>query len=228
MGFWIARADATGAKIAASEMLLPMSPTRVDYPVEALGTLLETADGNVVQQQMNKDGRRRAWVWENYRDTVVGWEDLWNQLLNLRSRHLIEGGAATPYVYLKENESRRLRRRSSVAGTATSGGATTLTDTGLTMTTNEFQNGWISIVDGTGVGQTRKIISNTTTAFTVAAWAVNPNNTSKYEAQVMINDWFRCRVLDVSRKTQDRGGPTQFVESSLVFVIDDPTYNDIG
>lgn len=228
MGFWIARADASGVKIAASEYLLPMSPTRVDYPVEALGVLLETADGNVVQQQMNKDGRRRAWVWENYRDTVVGWQDLWNRLLNLRSRHLIEGGAVTPYIFVKENESQRLRRRKSVAGTATSASGTTLTDTGLTMTTNEFTGGWISITAGTGVGQTRQIVSNTTTQFTVATWTTTPDTTSKYEAQIWINDWFRVRVLDVSRKTQDRGGPTQFVESSMVFVIDDPTYNDIG
>lgn len=66
-------------------------------------------------------------------------------------------------------------------GTASAGGATTLTDSTLTMGTNEYLNMWIRTTGGTGSGQVRKIVSNTATEFTVAAWSVTPDATTTYE-----------------------------------------------
>lgn len=67
-------------------------------------------------------------------------------------------------------------------GLATSGGASILTDTTKTFTTNQYTNYFISIIGGTGVGQTRVISSNTTTVITVSlAWTTPPDLTSHYE-----------------------------------------------
>lgn len=69
-------------------------------------------------------------------------------------------------------------------GTATSGGATTLTNSGAAWTSNEWIDIVLKITGGTGVGQTRRIASNTSTALTVTqAWTVNPDATSVYSIQ---------------------------------------------
>lgn len=70
-----------------------------------------------------------------------------------------------------------------VNGTATAGGATTLT-TNKTFLLNQWANNQVRIKAGTGVGQIRKISSNTAGANSVltvsSAWTVNPNATSQY------------------------------------------------
>ncbi len=66
-------------------------------------------------------------------------------------------------------------------GTATSGAASTLTDSGKAWKVNRFAGGMIHITGGTGAGQRRRITSNTATAITVTRnWATNPNSTSTY------------------------------------------------
>lgn len=68
------------------------------------------------------------------------------------------------------------------SGTATSGGATTLSDTSKAWSVNAHANKVVTIVAGTGSGQTRIIASNTSTQLTVsAAWDTNPDATSQYE-----------------------------------------------
>jgi hypothetical protein len=71
-----------------------------------------------------------------------------------------------------------------VASTATSGGATTLTDTTQSWVTNRWANYFLRITSGTGAGQTRIITSNTATVATVSvAWATNPDATSQYRIE---------------------------------------------
>lgn len=66
-------------------------------------------------------------------------------------------------------------------GTATTGGATTLTNSAKTWTVNQWSNYVVRITAGTGVGQVRYIASNTATVLTVSsAWTVNPDATSVY------------------------------------------------
>lgn len=77
-----------------------------------------------------------------------------------------------------------------VSGTATAGGATTITDTTETFVVNQLTGFFVRITGGTGAGQTRVIASNTATAITVSqAWAVNPNNTSTYEVFSFQSPW---------------------------------------
>lgn len=68
-------------------------------------------------------------------------------------------------------------------GTATSAGSTSLTDTGNTFPVNAFCSFfYVEITSGTGKGQRRKIVSNTSDTIVVdAAWAITPDATSQYK-----------------------------------------------
>lgn len=66
-------------------------------------------------------------------------------------------------------------------GTATSGSASTLRDTGLSLRKNELRGFLLKITGGTGSGQSRVVKGNTADTFTVKQpWAVTPDNTSAY------------------------------------------------
>jgi hypothetical protein len=69
-------------------------------------------------------------------------------------------------------------------GTATAGGASTLTNSGKGWATNQWTNYQIRIVSGTGAGQIRTIASNTGIVITVGtAWTTQPDATSVYSIE---------------------------------------------
>lgn len=69
-------------------------------------------------------------------------------------------------------------------GTATAGGASTLTNSAKNWTTNQWTNYQIRITGGTGAGQIRTIASNTATVITVGtAWTTQPDATSTYSIE---------------------------------------------
>jgi hypothetical protein len=229
MGYHIAIADASGNRVTASERQLSPGPTRVDYPTEAAGSLLETPDGRVIQQQPLKDNRRRSWIWEGYPGWLVTYQDLWSVLESLLSQYRKNYGAATPYVYVKEDVTGELTRLVTYAGTATAGGATTLTDSSQTWTTNALTGYEVEIVEGTGAGQIRTIASNTGTVLTVTdSWSTNPASGSKYAVRGQVSDWFRVRVIDAHRTPAASDRLNTYEETRVVFVIDDSAFNDLG
>lgn len=66
-------------------------------------------------------------------------------------------------------------------GTATSGGASTLTNSGKAWATNQWANFQVRITAGTGIGQVKSIATNNGTVLTITGtWAVNPDATSVY------------------------------------------------
>ena len=68
-----------------------------------------------------------------------------------------------------------------VLGTATGGAGATLTDTTKSWSDMQWMGWTVSIVGGTGVGQSRTITANTSNSLTVSPnWATNPNATSVY------------------------------------------------
>lgn len=68
------------------------------------------------------------------------------------------------------------------SGTATSGGANTLTDTSKTWTRNQWKNAAVHITSGTGAGQFRVVLSNNGSVLTTRTiWSVNPDATSVYK-----------------------------------------------
>lgn len=69
-------------------------------------------------------------------------------------------------------------------GTATAGGASTLTNSAKNWTVNQWANSQIRITSGTGAGQIRTVASNTATVITVsAAWTTQPDATSQYSIE---------------------------------------------
>ena len=75
--------------------------------------------------------------------------------------------------------------RSFATGTATSGGASTLTNSAKAWTTNQWANAFQARISaGTGAGQIRPVASNTGTALTVSSnWATTPDSTSVYSIE---------------------------------------------
>ena len=71
------------------------------------------------------------------------------------------------------------------SGTATAGGATTLTDSGKSWTVNAYAGKFVRLVTGTGSAAAdpfRYIVSNTSTALTVTpAWTTNPASGTTYQ-----------------------------------------------
>ena len=69
-----------------------------------------------------------------------------------------------------------------VSSTATSGGASTLTDSGESWSTNEWAAYEVEILSGTGSGQIATIVSNTGTVLTsTGVWETNPSSDSVYK-----------------------------------------------
>jgi len=69
-------------------------------------------------------------------------------------------------------------------GTATAGGAATLTNSAKAWTTNQWANFQLRISAGTGAGQIRTIASNTGTVITVSSnWTTTPDATSQYSIE---------------------------------------------
>jgi len=66
-------------------------------------------------------------------------------------------------------------------GIATSASINTLTDSAKSWSTNQFANKYVLIITGTGLGQSRKVTSNTSTILTVQDnWTLTPDITSVY------------------------------------------------
>ena len=69
-----------------------------------------------------------------------------------------------------------------VSSTATAGTVRTLTDSTLTLTTDQYRNYQIRTTGGTGAGQRRRIVSNRANTFEVdSKWDTTPDATTTYE-----------------------------------------------
>ena len=225
MPFFIATADSTGARIANSTVQLAPQPTRVEYPSDPTGTLVVTADGNVVQQQPSKDSRMYAWEWHGYPSWQANYAPLYARLEGLRSRYRKELGLSA-YIYVKDSETGKLRRRvaSSVAGNVTAGGSVFTASGSPAWTVGQFLSGSLThSVDGIVF----PILSNTASTITVSGTfsttaAITANLTYFTE------DWVRARVLKVYRTLRDDGGDVRYPTTRFEFVLDDTSWNALG
>ena len=94
-------------------------------------------------------------------------------------------GYCDAYIYAMYNSTYNSEDTFSVGqqdiGTAESGGASTLTDSDKSWGTNVWADKVIVITFGTGIGQIKKIASNTGTIITITdTWTVNPSSDSQY------------------------------------------------
>lgn len=124
----------------------------------------------------------------------VGWKSITNGD-NTPTREYADGIRIYPYLGSVGVVTGIL---TSDSGTATAGGATTLTDGGKAWTVNAFANYVVRLTGGTGSGQERVIASNTATAITVTlAWATNPDATTTYEIDTWQDQRAALRVTSV-------------------------------
>jgi len=90
------------------------------------------------------------------------------------------------------------------SGVATAGGASTLTDSSKSWTTNDWTNGTIYIISGTGAGQEGTISSNTGTVITVSSnWTTQPDTTSSYR---LVYQQGGDVIIEVANASNNIGG----------------------
>lgn len=88
-------------------------------------------------------------------------------------------------VYCKKDISQWTQVNALIDRTATNGTALTLVDSGLSLTTDQHAGKRILLDGGTGSGQERVILSNTSTTFTVTEpWDTIPDGTTTYQVGV--------------------------------------------
>lgn len=99
-----------------------------------------------------------------------------------------------------------------ISGTATAGGASTLTDTTKNLGTNSLANMILHVTGGTGIGQVRIIASNTSTVITVSeAFTTTPDVTSTYKVYAISNQ----TLSQVVTKESANGFVGDFVNSPM-------------
>lgn len=81
-------------------------------------------------------------------------------------------------------------------GKATSGASTSITDTARSWTNDRWKNAYVKIVRGTGAGQVRQIIGNSTGHLLVAVWDTVPDNTSEFI--IYGTSWFTPITLNAT------------------------------
>lgn len=118
-GFWIAFANPDGSRNTSTEVRLSPSPSRVEYPIEPLGTRVDIPNGSLVAQVPLRDARPRRWVWEGYPASLVAYAALWARLEPLRARYRYQTGNS-PYIWVRDQESKQLRTIVSAGSTVTS------------------------------------------------------------------------------------------------------------
>lgn len=98
------------------------------------------------------------------------------------SEGIIYQDEGTPVNEVREVDKDPSVARSVTGATATSGGTKTITDTGAGWGVNAFATEWVQITGGTGLGQIRRIVSNTSEILTVGEdWTNQPDNTSVFD-----------------------------------------------
>lgn len=207
------------------EVQLSPAPTVVDYPRTRNGDAIETPDGKVIIQQPTLDARTRRWIWRGFPGMLTAYEKQYQRLQTFRSRYRQEAGSS-PYVWVRDTVTKRLRRRVSVTVTAAASGNTTTAVT-LTAATTVLSDAVMEVISGTGVSQTRNITSMTTTVLTVPALSTIPNGAT-IRLTGWVDDWFKVRVTDLTRSLVDQGGNVRYDQTVLEFVIDDASMNDLG
>lgn len=226
MPFWVASSDVDGVILPDSIVQLAPGPADVDYPLVSAGRVVDTSAGSRIKQTPPSDPRPRAWIWENlptYRPAYVRLVHLLESLLGTTRRQR----GLSPWIFLKDTESDQLRVWQYIAGTGTSAGASTFTDTAQAWPAQQLDNAVIEIAGPPGTGQRRAIVSHTTDTLTLdAPWTTIPTGAA-YNIQYQGANWIRCRVLNVSKKVAAKRSIT-YETVRMEFAISDDTFDDLG
>ena len=117
---------------------------------------------------LNGTGAGQSRTISSNTSSVLTVSSAWTTNPDVTSVYTIEGSNYQPFA----------------VGTATAGGASTLTNSARNWETNQWTNYQVRILSGTGAGQIRTIASNTATALTTStAWTTTPDTTSVYSIE---------------------------------------------
>lgn len=231
-GFWVALADSTHNKSAVEVQLSP-APSRVDYPSEPLGEIIETADGRVVTQQANRDPRRRGWVWTNFGPLIATYERQYRWLEGLRARQRQSEGQS-PYIYVYDGTTNLLNKRQALSrpGASLNGARTifTVADVSGTVVASQLVNATVDVYVGTETSARQRTVITAATNTTLSVDpAIDASLTGTLNLKINYLEpyWWRVRVLDTMR-TPLEAGNMRYAESRLVFVIEDPNGYEVA
>ena len=225
-GFWIAMADAAGAKTTRETQLSP-APTRVEYPNAALGDIVETADGRVVVQVSTRDPRRRSWIWANFGPEVTSYERQNNWMRQLVSRQRLAQGLS-PYVYIYDGTTGLLNypRTLQTTVSSVSGSVLTIPSMGSGILPALLTHAVVEVLPAVSGGsaypyERRSVVSATNTSLTLD----NPLSGAPGSSNVLLSwsepAWWKARILDTTRELRTEGGLVRYASSRLSFVIDE-------
>lgn len=199
---------AMGIKAANSQLKSTLGPRvnlieidccrvlNIDRTVDSTGTTGIVTDGFITSQNLNTNSGIvnspfSGTVYKlgrNSGTTVSTYKIDSNSFASLQSISGIDNGTG-PVTYNLIDDARGTNYTPATAsqwsasntGTATSGAASSITDTTKTFVVNALAGQWVHVIGGTGSGQARLIVSNTATALTVTPnWTVNPAAGSQY------------------------------------------------
>jgi len=145
--------------------------------VDSAFTIAPTTDSRFMIQSgviwvMSSGGSAPFFTWQMY-DVLT---DVWYQ--KTTPQNLFGGALGTEVAITPIDEV----EAAYVSSTATAGTVRTLTDSTLTLTTDQYRNYQIRTTGGTGAGQRRRIVSNRATTFEVdTKWDTTPDATTTYE-----------------------------------------------
>lgn len=112
---------------------------------------------------------------------------LYNQKKPILHLKMDEGSGTTLYDESFNNRDGKIYNK---INTAISSTADTLTDNDVNWGTNYWAGQQVSILSGTGAGQTRTISSNINVTLTVSQnWTIAPDNTSRYAITMLGSNW---------------------------------------
>jgi hypothetical protein len=199
---------AMGLKAANSQLRSPIGPrasiieidccrvVNIDRTVDSNGTTAVVTDGFISSQNTTSnsgivDSPFSGTIYKlgrNSGTTATTYKIDSNSFASLQSISGIDNGTG-PVTYNLIDDARGTTYipatpanwSATQTGTATSGAASTITDTTKAFTVNALAGQWVHIVGGTGAGQSRLIVSNTATAMTInPSWTTNPAAGSQY------------------------------------------------
>ena len=226
LGFRVAMADLTGAKLNQETMLMP-APTRVEYPNVELGDIVETADGRVVTQVTNRDPRRRAWIWANMGPEVVTYERTYTWLQQLTARTRMARNLS-PYIYVYDGVTGLLNvnRQVQLAVSAMTGNTLTVALPG-TVGPTQLKNSVVEVLPGTTSFpyERRSVQSATSSSLTLLDPLSGPIGTGNILLSWSEPAWWKVRVLDTTRELRGEGGSVRYSNTRFTFVIDEEIPN---
>jgi hypothetical protein len=102
--------------------------------------------------------------------------------------------------------------------TATAGAAGTITDSAAQFAVDQLIGMWVEIIDGTGAGQIREILTNSATVITITGgdWATTPDNTSVYR----IRAYKQSSEIIYSAEAATSGATSTITNSAAAYTVD--------